>query len=355
MKKIFYLYVLFPMIIGCSKDTSQGMCFESIEYIQDFPCYSQLQHGDNYSIDLIGKVDLCIQDSFLIINTLDDNGKWNFFSTHSGEFCGRLFRKGHGPCEFVQGPNLDSNTTFYKKNGNLYATVYDFGTGKLYSVDIQESLKSQEILATHYSYRFDRFLGNCILLDSGFSDDACFLIQKMNNFTGNFPLKICSRGKELTENDVVSQLNAFHLEKGHRQTVLSSFMRYNLKNRRIVQVPLFLNYINIFNIDGTFCKTICIDPQLIEINENVETELRDVFDDVRVFDDFFVVMCDMEKRKSLLFFDYEGRPLYDLRYNNSANRFDIDMKKQKLYLLDYENDIIEYYDVSDVVETINKY
>lgn len=193
------------------------------------------------------------------------------------------------------------------------------------------------------------------MLDSGFSDDACFLIQKMNNFTGNFPLKICSRGKELTENDVVSQLNAFHLEKGHRQTVLSSFMRYNLKNRRIVQVPLFLNYINIFNIDGTFCKTICIDPQLIEINENVETELRDVFDDVRVFDDFFVVMCDMEKRKSLLFFDYEGRPLYDLRYNNSANRFDIDMKKQKLYLLDYENDIIEYYDVSDVVETINKY
>jgi len=165
-------------------------------------------------------------------------------------------------------------------------------------------------------------------------------------------LTIFSKGKEHGVSESINQLNEFHLEKDQREAILSSFMRYNQKNNRIIQVPLFLNYFNIFNIDGSFCKTVCLGNQIMEIDSEIKSLPNNFFYDVRTYEKFFVVMCEIDGQRSLRFFSYDGKPLYNLEYNASATRFDIDMQNNILYLLDYENDTVEFFDISNIIDSV---
>lgn len=90
----------------------------------------------------------------------------------------------------------------------------------------------------------------------------------------------------------------------------------------------------------------------MEIDSEIKSLPNNFFYDVRTYEKFFVVMCEIDGQRSLRFFSYDGKPLYNLEYNASATRFDIDMQNNILYLLDYENDTVEFFDISNIIDSV---
>ena len=56
-----------------------------------------------------------------------------------------------------------------------------------------------------------------------------------------------------------------------------------------------------------------------------------------------------KKYPSILLFDWEGRPLAELKLTRFVNSFDIDMVNKTLYVFDVYNDKMFAYDLSEVL------
>ena len=74
-----------------------------------------------------------------------------------------------------------------------------------------------------------------------------------------------------------------------------------------------------------------------------------------VRDRFFVAALKSDKvRKypSILLFDWDGKPLAELKLTRFVNSFDIDMVNKTLYVFDVYNDKMFAYDLSEVLNKI---
>lgn len=56
---------------------------------------------------------------------------------------------------------------------------------------------SKEVVAQPYKYLFDRYLGNCILLDNRYSNDSRFLIRKVADFIEKLSFNAFNEGTRL--------------------------------------------------------------------------------------------------------------------------------------------------------------
>jgi hypothetical protein len=140
------------------------------------------------------------------------------------------------------------------------------------------------------------------------------------------------------------------------------FTKYNDKNGRIVEAPIGLNYINIYSLDGSFAKTICMDKELNNITNIQNTEETDriyTFANLRVYDDFFGVVYINEdeltyqtgrkKLPSILLFDWDGNPFVELKLDHHIQSFDIDLLTGELYTLDRDFEEFYKYDIKNIM------
>ncbi len=133
----------------------------------------------------------------------------------------------------------------------------------------------------------------------------------------------------------------------------------------MVEIPIGLNYINIYSLDGSFGRTICIGKELFNIGKIQDlNRVKRVytFSDIRLFDDFFgVVHVDEErinyfgerkKTPRILFFDWDGNPLAELVSDHHITSFDIDFTRGELYTLDLYSDEFYKYDIKDKLKEL---
>lgn len=156
---------------------------------------------------------------------------------------------------------------------------------------------------------------------------------------------------------VFESLNEASLKNGADINLLSCGIAI-AKNGCVVEAPVSLNYINVYKLDGSIARTVCVGDALDNIDDLAQKKMMErkfVFSDVRVFDDFFGVLmlnetwgdytAHKEIKPSVLLFSYNGEPLAEVTLDVTTLLFDIDTKRGMLYAVDGKAGHLVRYDV----------
>jgi hypothetical protein len=326
-----------------------------IRYINEFPQTFTLTNNIEPTIDLIGINDFYIHDSLMIFATRGSNHLWSFISlpnyTHLGDFLSR----GDGPLEFVQPPRV-SASKLYKENGSLFAGIYDFQKGRLLKMNISESLKKGELDITILTDSIPRNMFNFLMLDNDH-----FFCKEITNDRLQQIRYILKDGHKTTPT-ILEKMNQASVERDDDYNILSTIAQMNKSNEIIVEMPLRLNYINMYSLDGSFAKTICVSNKVDDIKE-IQYKKREnriyTFDNTRLFPDFWGAVYinesdksyDSDKRKpsSIMLFDWQGEPLAKIKLNRTITSFDIDFINGHLYTLNFQSDEFYRYNIQDIL------
>lgn len=335
------------------------MAFDDVCYVKEFPHVSEMRDGDKVELGVIGVRNFRIIDSILIALTQDPMGLWALYSLPNHEKIGRFILQGNGPLEFIQAPSL-SKVTFYKKNGSRIASLLDFQKGRVFEMNLTETIRNGELDMTMLTDEIPRHPFDFVLLDSAFY--FCREINKGQTRQNRFLLK---DGKRIVP-ETFKKLNRAQVTPEGDFNILSTLTKCNPERTLLVEMPIGLNQINIYSVDGSFGKTICVGKKLDNIDDIENTPKEDrmyyTYSDVRVFDDFFGAVSINETNKSyrenrkkhpeIQLFRLDGEPIALLKFDTFFNAFDIDMINGYLYTFDPNSEEMNRYDIKHILQAI---
>lgn len=359
---VFFTALLFiSLLTGChfsNSDTTGCQRLDEVRYIKEFPQSFSLTNDESVGLEVIGMKDLCIYDSLLIITTGDKKGMWSFFSLSNYDLLGKFLSRGKGPSEFIQSPYV-SHQFLFKEKDQLYAVIQDFQIGKIYKMNIDESLKTQNLQMSLITESIPSFLFNFVYIDSvtyycvEVADKQCSQIRYM------------LRDGEKMIPETFEKLNRIKLERGENMNILSTSTKRNAEGDKIVEMPIGLNQINLYAIDGSFAKTICVGDRLDNIADVENTNRwsrKYTYGHLRTYPGFFAALYINEEEKIyqmgrvklpvIQCFDWNGEPIAELKLNRQITSFDIDFVKGYLYTLDSLTDEFYKYDIGDILKKL---
>lgn len=362
MKKLLFLpVVLLAAIIlfNCSrapKSSSNYMILDEVEYVNNFPQTFFLGNEIMPNIDIIGIKSFVIYDSIMIVSTNDKDGLWSVISLPNYKHLGSFLTKGNGPFEFVQLPDVSIGTKLLRENGQLLAYIYDFQKGRIFSLNVEKSIQTKELNMSILIDSIPPFLFNLVIIDS-----TNFFCKEVN-YDQTLQLRFIVENKKRTTPNVLHKLNQASIRIGEDINLLSTSTKMNSENSLIVEMPIGLNYMNLYSLDGSFGKTICIGKKLDNIDKIQYKKMGDriyTYADLRVFPKFWGVVHINEDEKtyqtgrkklpSILLFDWQGTPLAELKLKHFITSFDIDLNNRDIYTFDAHSDELYKYDISDIL------
>lgn len=372
----FALSLLFLLLNCCNNQeySSRAMCFDNVEFVNSFPKVF-ITRGDSVVFKGINSSGvLAVVDSFLFTSSHDSEkeGLWKCYSTKDHRYLSSFFSKGHGPLEVLSSPWL-SRASIFHQNDSLYTFIYDNLSGNSFVCNLTQSIDSCRTIGRSYPYKIDKEIAQCILLDSIYTVHSKFLVSEYGEFSRRKIKMYMKDGQFDKKDEKLRTLNKFILDEDSHIAALTAVSNYNPKRDLVVMVPRYTNFINIFSVNGSTNKTICIGDNIKDANmyQKIDPYINDnCFSQLDLFDDFFVVKGDKGLRNSLLFFDYDGTPLCELdveidsvRLNFGEDIFPrpevlsypwmcIDEHKQQLYLSFQSRDEIIESDIRDVLNYI---
>jgi hypothetical protein len=362
---VYVVLIIVPLSFSCREkhaDQAVYMTFDDVAYIKDFPNEFLLQDPQPAEIDEIGIRNFAIYDSIMVVGTSKEMGIWSFYSLPSSENLGSFMKNGGGPLEFTNTPSTNNQADFITEGEELVAYLYDFGTGNVKKLNITKSLLSKELYLREHNISLPPFLSNFLLVDS-----TNFFVKEIDNKdTQQLRYLYSKEGK--TSSPVLETLNSAKLRMGSDFNILSTNTKLNRTLKRIIEAPTELNYLNLYSLDGSFAKTICIGEKLDDISEiqsrKPQWDRKYSFVNCRAFEDFFGVIHQNEtfkdyqttKRRlpSILLFDWDGKPLAKLKMENRFQYFDIDFINNHLYTFDPDSDEFLRFEIHDILETLTK-
>ena len=360
MKYFIIVSLSIIFFIGCNSSSSNNyMILDDVKYVSEFPITFSLTNNIDVNLGIIGIRNFCIIDSLLICSTISSDRLWSFFSLPSYNILGKFLLRGNGPFEFVQTPAVDNKTTFFKKNDLLFAMIYDFQKGNIYEMNITESIKTNQLSISLIDDSLSPFLFGMIRLDS----TTFFCKEANHNHTQQ--IRYIHGVVDDAVPSVLQKLNQASIRYKEDINILSTSTKMNPINNLIIEMPIGLNYINLYSLDGAFGKTICVGNKVDNIDKIQDTgrwERIYTFADLRVFDNFWGVLYineeegtyqqGREKKPSILLFDWGGKPLAKLNLNQFITSFDIDFSDRSLYAFDLLSEKFYKYDIKDILSSI---
>ncbi|MDD4032223.1 MAG: BF3164 family lipoprotein [Bacteroidales bacterium] len=360
-----FLLIIF-LLVGCNgpnHSTSDYMAFEDIRYVNTFPQTFSLNNAieiNTEDLDVLGISDFRVCDSLLIFSTQNGRkGFWSIVSLPDYRSLGDFIRQGQGPYEFSFCPWASQNN-FFKEKGEIFAAIYDYNKGNLYKMNIDESIKNNHLSISTLKDSLPPFMFYLSMIDSD-----RFFCKKINGTHTQQLRYILDNGKEIIPPHF-EKLNSASIREGEDFNILSTGTKYNLNKKLIVEAPTGLNYLNLYSIDGSLSKTICVGSRLDNITKIQNTKREDriyTFANLRLFSKFWGVIYINEDQKtysikgtqlpSILLFDWNGEPLAKLELDRFAISFDIDFINGFLYTLDRSTEQFCKYDIRDVLDKIN--
>lgn len=360
--KHFYAstFILLSLLFnGCNPSTSNYMSFDDVCYVEEFPLSFSLSEEQNFELSIIGYFDFLIYDTLLIVTTKRQEGGWAFFSLPDCKELGSFLRRGNGPNEFAQMPNV-SQARLWKEKEELFAIINDFQTDKTYKMNIDKSLSTNQLNITPLKDSLPPYLFNFVYLN-----EQTFMCREI---TGDHTQqnRYLLQNKEKNIPLSFEQLNQAQLAKGTDFNLFSTTMLCDPKGDLIVEAPIYLNHINLYSIDGSFKKTICCHKKVDNIDRiQIQPMWQWIYTyaDLRVYKDFFAALYINEKMKTyeierkkypiIQLFDWMGVPIAELKLNRHVTSFDIDLINGFLYTFDHQTDEFCKYDIQDILKEIN--
>lgn len=348
-------------MVSCTSSTesSDYMAFENVQYIEEFPLSFTLSGEKEVDLDIIGMKDFIVFDTFLIASTVDNNGFWSCFQTKNLKFLGKLLKQGVGPNEFVYRPDV-SSSQFYYQNNSLFSNLYDFQTGKLYKINITESLQTNKFKFSLINDSLPPFIFDFLAIDS----NSYYCKEIANEQTQQIRC-ILQKGEKIIP-EGWNRLNQCTLKNQEDFNILSTITQKSPLNNIIVEAPISLNQINMYSADGKFNKTICVGKKLDNLNKIQDKPKwfrKYTYGDLRTYNYFFGAlyigdtnMAFQTKRESLpiiQLFNWEGKPLAELRLNRFITSFDIDLHDGILFTIDNQTDEFYRYDIQDILSKLH--
>lgn len=361
---------------------AEYMAFEQVEFVSDFPLTQTLGGGETIDLDLLGTIDLKVQDSLLVVATQDNLGMWSFFAhgqheglPHAGheappEFrpLGKYLVKGRGPNEFPSSMPWVSGASFFGDGGQLMALIQNADVQKLYTMNVSQTMRTDTLAMTETA-TLPESLSTMIRLDAGTifcrgwgNDDGVrnrFLLRDfLPDTTHHKALDMLNSARvELLSADGVTHHEYINVIGAHVAAQPGG-------SGRMVEAGLMLNRLNIYDIKGDLRKTICVDGTDLEsIAEVCRTEERKYFyANLNAYPEFFVALWEditdtqdelgTGAMPELLFFDWQGKPLTRITVPARLTSFDIDFATGQLYTINANTEEIVRYDISGILEGI---
>jgi hypothetical protein len=336
------------------------MAFDDVWYVEEFPTTFQLDEPERiFEEDIIGIRDVKVIDSIMIVATAETIGMWKFYSLPTYHYLGKFLNQGNGPTEYLFPPFL-SHSTFVYKDSSLTAYIRDNQRGNVISMDIGKSIKNQKLEYT----KLDVNIPNLVLVSTTIDSNKFIAKEISDDFTQQVRYVINGGVKDTLE--IFSALNGARVSPGESHSTLAGAIAYSHSKQLILEMPAMLNYLNLYNLDGSFTKTICYGDKMMSIEgveQVVEFDRIQTFRGYALFDDFFGVMWGgnttleeqemIGKPRSILLFDWEGNPLAEIKLKDKyATSFDIDLINGKLYTSSYHSDELLCYDVGDILAAL---
>jgi hypothetical protein len=336
------------------------MVQDEVKYIKKFPQSFTLKNKSEVNIDLIGMKNFVVYDSIMIVSTGDSNGMLSILSLPEHKDLGSFLTRGDGPFELTQLPSVNREMKLVRENGQLRAFIYDFQKGKLLKVDIDKLIKDKEVNIEIAIKSLPRVLFNWVMIDS-----TSFFCKRVNDIHTQQIRYILNNNDTITT-PIMQRFNQASIRKGEDINILGTITKMNFDKKLIVEMPIGLNYLNIYSLDGSWGKTICVEDELYDMEKIQDKDRWDriyTYADLRLFDNFWgVVRIDEDEKTyqigrkklpSILLFDWQGEPLAELKLEHFITSFDIDFKNGVLYTMDVHSDEFYKYDVRDILDKIN--
>ena len=229
-------------------------------------------------------------------------------------------------------------------------------------MNIHESIKNSTLDITKLTDKIPRAIFNLVVIDS-----TTFFCKEPDN-TITQQIRSIVKDANKTIPPILQKLNDARLRPNEDINIITTITKQNVDNGIFIEMPARLNYLNMYLLDSSFCKTICVGKRLDDIEkiQDIERDSRIFnFSDIRMFNDFWSVLYvneedgayyfSHEKRKNhpaILLFDWQGEPLAEIKLDRFITTFDIDFINGKLYTLDYTSDEFYVYDIKDILAKI---
>lgn len=348
--------ILFISCGGKSQKNSNGkyMSTADIEIVNNFPKTIDLPSPETVNINSIGITDFKVLDSCIVVSTKGDTGLLNFYRKNDLAPLGSFLNIGNSREEVAYEPSLSTLMNFYRVSDSLYVDVYNFMKRRMLTFNVDECLeKKHSILKAEYE-NFEK-----PILSAKRLPDGKYLIKELNdNQTMQTRSIVDLKSGNVTITPLMKKLNDVSVKAGEDFNIISTITQVG-KDGRIFEMPIGLNYINIYTPDGSFAKTICPGDKPDDIDNITKTnkwKRKYTFADIKVFGNFFgVVKIDEEegtyqtkrtKKPSILLFTLDGKPLAEIKMKRQITSFDIDQQNNILYTFDSETEEFMKYDIS---------
>lgn len=362
-------------VAGCGdgrKVPENSLAFADVVYVEDeYPVTWELAQGDTLALPVLGVSDFVIKDSLLIVSNNDNAGRVTVLSLDGGTVYGKFLRMGRGPGEIVSFNGVSSVQFSYKEDGHLTACWTDYA-GNLMEWDVTASIENgrtelasrslelqdspwllsavpldgQDYLIVHAGA--DRSSINRFILTSDWERRTTPPLDRLNSATVKAEPESGS-GRVVGSGDMVSfSVPGFNLINGSHA--------YESSRGLIVEAERTLNTMNIFSVDGTFARTVCIYGDKVDDVSSVEN-----YSDARLalrpkaYPDFISVLHwlrEPEVKQYVRLFSYEGEPLAEIPLPEGGIFYDMDIPGGCLYVLISGQELLIRYDVSGLLEDI---
>lgn len=357
----WFIPLMAIIVFGCSRNaTTENMYMttDSVIYAHDFPIKYQLQEPSEFSQEIIGIKSFCILDTVLAFTLKGTDQVVDFFST-GGDELGRFMSIGDGPQDLIEHPNFNTNADFYKEKGRRYVLFYDSQKGRLLDMDVDSSLLEKSLCIKEVMSDLSNSL---FTIKKGGGDT--YFCKELNDDATNQIRYLLKNGKR-KETKILAKLNQANVPEGEDFNILSALTK--IHGDKVVEAPIGLNYMNLYSIEDSFAVTICMDKELSNINEIIkqnEAERLYTFANVQVYDSFWGVVyigeeektyqLSRKKKPAIYLFDWEGKPLAEIKLNRHITSFDIDFNHGELYTLDVHTDEFLKYDIRNLLYELSK-
>ncbi|RNC63288.1 BF3164 family lipoprotein [Proteiniphilum sp. X52] len=364
-KFVFHVVIVFIFFNfwNCASDSKErltNMVFDDIKYIDNFPQSFSID-GEKIDIDVIGVRNFVISDSAIIMSTNNKDSLWVIASLPDLHVQGSILKRGQGPTELTISPSTTYNTKLIKEDNQLFAYIYEYNKGELIKLNISSSLNTGKSDVSIINDSLPKSLFNFIVID-----DSTYLCKEARNNHTQQIRYIYKQKKEVNDYSNLAKLNNVSIRYNEDINILSTITQHNPSNDIIIEMPIGLNYINMYSLDDSFARTVCVGKSLFNIERIQNNNRWDriyTFSDLRLFENFWGVLYINESEKnyqlkrknypSILLFDWTGNSLAKLTLNQFATSFDIDLQTSQIYTFDVETELFFKYDITNALSSLN--
>lgn len=355
MKKSLLLFFSVVLAVSCGGNYAR---LGKEEVIKRFPKTIALSRSEVQEVEVPAIVDIKHYGDRLYCMTMRPDGLITVLDdTRLEPCCGPFLKIGNGPLETLT-PIPFSKMYFHEEGEGLMADFYNMGN-RLIRLNLSRSEAEGAVVGQSLGEVPGGLKGRGPVSLMG---EGLFFFQSPEE------QKSVRRGLwqdgEIRYAPAQERLNAFSLQDpdGFMFNIFFTSVAYNPGRRRFVEASSMQNTIHLYDLDGPFAKTLSIGgpvkDYLVMAQEGMEGASM-YSQAVLSFPDFFVVLyCERplsspsDRDPSLLFFDWDGRPLLEITLPFPVTAFDLDLSSGTLYCADQSSDKVSIVGIEALLREI---